>query len=129
MYVPTIPYASNDELGGREDKSGAASRGMVEMEASPYLIRTGAEEAERFDCCRSLLLLRALSGWRTSPPPAAQMMILRARPGMVSVSKVYTMRWIRITGCEEAGRSMMTRLWEAREEECGLLWEVLEDSK
>ncbi len=74
-----MPKASNDPFGGRDDKSGAASRGMVAMEeASPYLIRTGGRAEER-GCCWSFL---ELSGCSTSPSTAAQMITLRARPGM-----------------------------------------------
>lgn len=45
--IPTIPKASKEELAGRDEGSGAASRGMVDMEASPYLIRTGKTAVER----------------------------------------------------------------------------------
>ena len=78
-HIPTIPKASKEELGGSEAGSGAESRGAGEMEASPYRIRTGGKAADR--CCWSLLL-RELSGCSTSPSTAAQMITLRARPGM-----------------------------------------------
>lgn len=73
-----MPKASKDELAGCcDDRSGTASREMVDIEASPYLIRIGGEGEDR--CCWSFL---ELSGCSTSPSTAAQMMTLRARPGM-----------------------------------------------
>ena len=72
-----IPKASKD---GWEEEEGSDEVAVLEMEASPYLMRTGVR---RCGCCWSF---RELSGCSTRPSTAAQMSILRARPGMAAGS-------------------------------------------
>ncbi len=67
-----MPKASKEELG--LDRSGIDSRETVDISASPYFILTGGE-----DRCSFL----EESGCSISPSAAAQMMTLRARPGIL----------------------------------------------
>lgn len=70
-YIPTMPKASNDELG--LDVSGTRSLDIFEMDASPYLIFAGDSGLWSFFEDR---------GWRTRPSTAAQTRTLRAKLGM-----------------------------------------------
>ena len=73
MHSPTMPKASNEELDLA--RSAVVSRDAGATDAPPYLISAGGEG-------RCPLADR---GWMRRPSTAAQMMALRARPGILGV--------------------------------------------
>lgn len=75
------PKASNDDSG--VDVSGTSSLGTVEIVASPYFILSGWNG----------FCPREESGWIIKPSIAAQRMILRAIPGIVTRSSAEVRGW------------------------------------